>query len=240
MYAEVSPSLQYSNHALAPDQAIKLLERARIRVIPVYLVAPDAQLPYVEALAVDYPVAVKIAAVDIAHKAAVGGVVLGCRGPDEVIAARDRILADVGANMCSQGRDVVLSGVYVQSMVRGDLEVVLGIQRDPDFGPLVAFGLGGWAVETWADLNFRRPPLRARDVDSILCSTRAGALLSRHTDRFARALQDLRAGIEGLGELALELEDSLIELEANPLVVNAAGAFAVDAIGLTSGSYPNL
>ena len=122
------------------------------------------------------------------------------------------------------------AGVYVQSMRHGDLEVVLSVKRDPAFGPLVGFGLGGWAVELWNDIALRRPPLKHRDIEALLNTTRAGALISS-SDRFTSALQDLRTAIAGIGQLALDMDSELGELEANPLIVGSDGAYAVDALG---------
>ncbi len=233
--ATTEPSNRRSR-PLLPHEASDLLEANGVRVAPVHLVGMDAGIEVIEALDLTYPVAVKIAAAEIAHKAKYGGVVLGCQDPGAVLEAKTTIERDVTRAMAARGEDHVVLGVYVQPMLLGDLEVLLGIQRDPDFGPLVAFGLGGWAVEVWEDLSFRRPPLTDRDVDSLLSSTRAGALLSSTPDRFGRAIADLRRGIEGMSRLAIELADTLIELEANPMLVNASGAFAVDAVGLIATS----
>jgi hypothetical protein len=216
---------------LAPDEAMALLEKANVRVVPMHLMPSDAGEEWFGHREIKFPVAVKIAARFIAHKAKVGGVRLGCQTPDEVLRAKDSVLSAAARGLdAAQARQLREAGVYVQTMRHGELEVVLSVKRDPAFGPLVGFGLGGWAVELWSDIALRRPPLKPRDIDALLNTTRAGALICSG-DRFRSALQDLRTAIAGIGQLALEMDGELGELEANPLIVGTDGAYAVDALG---------
>jgi acetate---CoA ligase (ADP-forming) len=216
---------------LAPDAAMALLEKANVRVVPMHLMPSDAAEEWFDQRSIQFPVAVKIAAPFIAHKAKVGGVRLGCQTPEEVLRAKDSVLSAAARGLDGvQAGQLRQAGVYVQSMRHGDLEVVLSVKRDPAFGPLVGFGLGGWSVELWNDIALRRPPLKHRDIEALLNNTRAGALISS-SDRFTSALQDLRTAIAGIAQLALEMDTELGELEANPLIVGSDGAYAVDALG---------
>jgi acetate---CoA ligase (ADP-forming) len=216
---------------LAPDAAMALLEKANVRVVPMHLMPSDTAEEWFDQRSIQFPVAVKVAAPFIAHKAKVGGVRLGCQTPEEVLRAKESVLSAAARGLdAAQAGQLREAGVYVQSMRHGDVEVVLSVKRDPAFGPLVGFGLGGWAVELWNDIALRRPPLKHRDIEALLNTTRAGALISS-SDRFTSALQDLRTAIAGIGQLALEMDTELGELEANPLIVGSDGAYAVDALG---------
>jgi len=216
---------------LAPHEAMGLLEKANVRVVPMHLMSCDDSEEWFDEKHITFPVAVKIAARFIAHKAKVGGVWLGCQTPEQVLRARESVLSAAARSLDdARARQLREAGVYVQSMRHGDLEVVLSVKRDPAFGPLVGFGLGGWAIELWKDVALRRPPLKPRDIEALLNTTRAGALIASN-DRFASALQDIRTAMAGIGQLALEMDGKLGELEANPLIVGSDGAFAVDALG---------
>lgn len=216
---------------LPPHEAMALLEKADVRVVPMHLMPSDAGHEWFGGKNIEFPVAVKIAADFIAHKAKVGGVWLGCQTPEEVLHARESVLTATAAGLDgARAQQLQDAGVYIQTMRQGDLEVVLSVKRDAAFGPLVGFGLGGWAIELWKDIALRRPPLKQRDIDALLNTTRAGALVTS-SDRFTKALHDIRAAIAGIGQLVLEMDDELGELEANPLIVGSDGAFAVDALG---------
>src|SRR5207237_864746 len=100
-----------------------------------------------------FPVVLKIVSPDILHKTDAGGVVTGIRGPRELEEAYDRLL-----NQVRQARPAArIQGVLIQEMAEG-LEVILGANRDPHFGPLLLFGLGGVHVQALRDVKFRRAP----------------------------------------------------------------------------------
>jgi len=114
-----------------------------------------------------YPVVLKIASRDIAHKSEVGGVILNLKDDDEVAAAYEAMLANVAAAMPG----AVIEGVLVQHMVAGGQEVIIGALQDPQFGALVMFGSGGVEVEGLGDVAFALAPLDELEADYLLQNT---------------------------------------------------------------------
>lgn len=154
-------------------------------------------------------VAVKAAARDLLHKAAVGGVVVGVEGADAVAEAWERVTAAARAAGAS------VEGAVVQGMAAAGTELIVGVRRDPLFGPALVFGEGGAAVESRAQVTRRMLPLGEGEAD---------ALAAAHGPGVADA-------IRGVEALALALGDSLEAVEVNPLIVAADGtATAVDAV----------
>jgi acetyltransferase len=164
------------------------------------------------------PVALKLIAPDVVHKADVGGIALGLQGADEVRAAFEAMV-DVEAGQQAM----------VQEMAPEGREVILGAQRDPQFGPLLMFGLGGIYVEVFKDVAFRLAPLAEQDAQEMIAETAAGQLLAGVR---GEAAGDLAATVDTLrrvGQLAHDVP-CIAEMDINPLIVGAAGegAWAVD------------
>src|SRR5260370_949619 len=127
------------------------------------------------------------------------------------------------------------SGVpgLVQEMVADGLETIVGLSRDPQWGLVLAFGLGGVLVEVLKDVQLALPPLDAESVDRLLSEIKAAALLHGHRGVPPRDLQALRAAVLGLSALAMDLGDLIDEVDTNPLLALPVGqgALAVDALG---------
>lgn len=173
-----------------------------------------ADLEEVVALAgrVGYPVALKVAAQGVTHKTDVGGVALDLAGPADLEAAFRRLVGAVDD----------AERVAVQQMVRGEVELIVGMVRDPDFGPLMMVGTGGTYVELFDDVAFELAPLNARQAEEMLDRTAAGRLLAGYrgappADRDAVVETVLR-----LAQIALDWPQ-IAEIEINPLMVMAAG-----------------
>jgi acetyltransferase len=174
-----------------------------------------------EALAIaeqiGYPVAAKVEGPSIAHKARVGGVALMLETPVAVEAAFDRLM----------GVAQDAEGVLVQHMVEGGLaEIIVGMSRDPQFGAVIACGLGGIFVEMLRDVQLLVPPVSAADAQAALSRLRAAAVLER---------ADVEAVIDVLvrfSELCADLQDVIQEIDLNPLIARPPGhgACAVDSL----------
>jgi acyl-CoA synthetase (NDP forming) len=162
-------------------------------------------------------VALKVVSDTITHKSDVGGVRLGLRGDGEVTDAFAAIAR------VADGRG---DGVLVQAMVEGGVDTLVGVTRDPVYGPLVAFGLGGVDVELLGDVVFRLAPLTDRDASTMVRSIRA----ARRFDAWRGAPPSDVAAIEDallrIGRLADEIPE-IVELDLNPLRVRARGDGAV-------------
>ncbi len=167
-----------------------------------------------------FPVALKIVSRTITHKSDIGGVVLGLKDSNAVASAY--------AIMTERFRE--LDGVLVQKMAASGLETFVGMTRDPQFGALVAFGIGGTRVEIWGDVAFRVAPLTALDADEMLDAIRARKLLDGYRGAPAADRIALRNVLLGVSRLAMEAPE-VVELDINPLVAFAPGrgVIAVDA-----------
>ncbi len=177
---------------------------------------------------IGYPVVVKIVSPHIIHKFDVGGVVLNLQDPDQVREAYNQVLARALAAM----PDADIWGVYVQKFLPTSkgLETILGMHRDPHFGPLLMFGLGGVYVEVLKDVTFRIAPVRELGAYRMLREIRARALLDGYRGQPPRDIHALAQCIMRLSQLATEIE-AIQELDINPLLVMEVGqgAHVLDA-----------
>lgn len=171
-------------------------------------------------------VAMKIESPDITHKTEIGGVILKLDSEPDIREAY-RTLMQRAKQASPQGR---ITGVLVQTMSQGHLELVVGVQRDPVFGMIIMVGLGGILVEVLKDVVFRRAPFDVDEGLEMLAELRMSAMLDGvrgqpGVDRLAIAqlLADLSSWSAGM-------ESSLAELDLNPVLVGTAGPVAVDCV----------
>jgi acetyl coenzyme A synthetase (ADP forming)-like protein len=169
-----------------------------------------------------YPVALKVASADIAHKSDVGGVLLDLGDADVVQAGFERVVANARAAR----PQAVIEGVFVQRMLPAGQEVIAGVVRDPQFGPLVMFGSGGVEVEGLKDVAFGLAPLTASELDHMLADTWAGRKLAGYRSLPPADRAAVREVLARLAQLAHDCPQ-IAEIEINPLRVLPAGQGAV-------------
>ncbi|MBF0570657.1 MAG: acetate--CoA ligase family protein [Candidatus Omnitrophica bacterium] len=166
-----------------------------------------------------YPLAMKIASVDIVHKSDVGGVVLNIRDSQELSEKYEAMMARIKKAM----PDARLLGVNLIKMSSG-IECIVGITRDPQFGPAVMFGLGGVFVEALKDVSFRVVPFDGAEADRMIGEIKAKKIL----EGFRGMKADKPSIIKTL--LAVQkLAPYVKEIDINPLLTNQEGSYAVDA-----------
>jgi acyl-CoA synthetase (NDP forming)/GNAT superfamily N-acetyltransferase len=171
------------------------------------------------ATAVGYPVVVKADVPGLVHKTDAGGVLLDLRTDDDVRAGYRQLTGQFGER---------LTGVLIEPMITGGTEVIIGVQDDQMFGPLVVFGLGGVATEVLADHAARLAPLTETDADTLINSIRSAPLLHGHRGSPAADLPALRDVLMRVSRLADDLPE-VTELDLNPVIARQLGAVAVDA-----------
>jgi acyl-CoA synthetase (NDP forming) len=170
------------------------------------------------------PVVLKIVSPDISHKSDVGGVKLNLGSEEEVAAAFDEIVA---AARGAQPEATVL-GVSVQKMARPGVEVIMGMTTDPQFGPVLMFGLGGVFVEVLKDVAFRIVPLEPRDARQMIHDIQGFPVLEGFRGQEPAdlaALEDMLMRLSAFVEKHPEIQ----ELDLNPIFAYKDGALAVDA-----------
>jgi acetyltransferase len=200
-----------------------LLEAYGIPLIPGQVASNSAEA--VEAASsLGYPVALKIISSDILHKSDAGAIRLNLDTADEVHAAYQQILS----NSLDYRKDARIEGVLVEKMSSGGTETIIGMRRDPQFGPLLMFGLGGIYVELFTDIAFRLTPLTQDAALQMIMETRAGKLLSGIRGQIPADIDAVVSVILRLAQLSVDFPN-IAEIEINPLMVMTEGAMALDA-----------
>jgi acyl-CoA synthetase (NDP forming) len=181
------------------------------------------------ARALGFPVVLKVLSPDILHKTEIGGVRVGLRDEVAVVQAFREVL-DAAKRHYPQAR---LEGALLQEMVPPTaVEVILGVLRDPDFGPVVVFGSGGVLVELLKDSSLRLPPLSREEALEMIRETRGAKLLEGFRGRPPADVDALADALVRLSQLAVDLGDVVRALDINPLMVlpRGQGVRAVDAL----------
>lgn len=210
---------------LRPAEVTALLEAYGLRG-PRSEVAASEAATVACAERIGFPVAVKLASETLTHKSDVGGVVLDVRSAAEAAGAYRAIASRVEA----AGRAHEMSGVLVQQMVKQGIEAVIGVTRDPSFGPLIMFGLGGVQVELLKDVSFRVHPLTDADARDMVRSIRGYALLEGWRGAPAGDVARLEETILRISQM-LDDHPGIEEMDLNPVKVLGPGdgCIVVDA-----------
>lgn len=226
--ALASNPLKLSPGTMSEPDALALLAEAGVPVVE-HRVVRSADEAAAAAEAIGDAVVVKIVSADIPHKSDVGGVALGLRGAAQAKAAfertRDRAL--------TARPDARLDGALVARMLAGGVECIAGVHRDPVFGPVLMFGLGGIHVETLRDVSLRALPITRDDALAMVRELRAFAILDGARGRAPVDLDSIADALCALAGFALRAGDSLDSAEINPLIARSradGGCVAVDAL----------
>jgi acyl-CoA synthetase (NDP forming) len=177
---------------------------------------------------IGFPVALKIVSPDIPHKTEAGGVALNLASPNAVQAAAETMLTTV-RERCPTAR---LEGFLVSEMVKGGVECILGVHRDPSFGPVLTFGLGGIAVELIRDTVCALAPVDLAQARGMIGAIRTAPLLTGYRGGPAYDVEALAEAVVALSYLAAENADTVSAIEINPLVAmqGNGGVVALDSV----------
>jgi acetate---CoA ligase (ADP-forming) len=195
--------------------------------------APEAACATVEhaiaaAARIGYPVVMKILSPDIVHKSEIGGVLLDI-ADDDAVRAGFGLLLDRAKSAAPAAR---IEGVLVAKQLKGGVECILGIHRDPVFGPMAMFGLGGIFVEVLKDVVFRRCPFGVDTAEAMIRSIKGAPLLLGARGRETADIKALADMLSRLSGFAAAAGDRLQAIDLNPVLAmpEGQGAFAVDAV----------
>jgi acetyl-CoA synthetase (ADP-forming) len=172
-----------------------------------------------EAEKIGYPVVMKGCSAELAHKTEAGMVALNIGSAEEVAMVFDELTGKVNN----------LDGVLIEKMVRGNREFVIGLSRDPQFGPCVMFGLGGIFTEALKDVTFRVAPLSMEDALEMIDEIKTNKLLGEFRGSPAVDRRALAKALVGVGDLGIKY-DSIAEIDINPLIICGDKPVAVDAL----------
>ena len=173
---------------------------------------------------VGFPIVLKIVSGDIAHKSDVGGVALELADAAAVEAAYAAMMESVA----EAAPDATIDGVAVQAMAEPGTEVIIGTTTDPQFGPVMMFGLGGILVEVLKDVSFRIVPLEPRDAKQLIREIQGFPVLEGVRGQAGADLDALEQMVLQVSSFA-ESNPEVAELDLNPVIARPDGAIAVDA-----------
>jgi len=221
----VSQLLQGKSGALDEHEGKLFLKEFGIPIVEEQVaVSLDNALNIAERIG--YPVCLKVVSPQILHKTEAGGVALNISYPDALKKAYEDVLRNSKTYM--PGAEI--RGVLIQKMITGGTEVIAGITQDPQFGPVVLFGLGGILVEVLKDISMRIAPLLEGDAREMIEEIKGAPLLKGFRGRPPADLDSMVKVLLGLSTLAYSLKDRIQEVDINPLIVSEKGATAVDAL----------
>lgn len=215
--------------ALTEGEGLRLLSTYGIQVAADRL-CTSADRAVDAAIEIGFPVAMKVVSRDIPHKSDAGGVRLGVADAAGVHEA----YADIMAAVSAAAPEAVVDGIVVQRTVPRSLELFLGSRRDPVFGLLILVGLGGIWVELMQDVAVRMAPVDHSAAVAMLKSLRAARLLDGYRGGISADRDVVADCIVRFSEMAWDLQDTILEMDVNPLMCAGTEVVAVDALIRTS------
>jgi len=220
-------SLRLAAGAVNEADSLALLCAHGLPVVPVRTAscrddAADA------AAGLGFPVVMKVLSADITHKSDVGGVALNIADRDAALLAYDRMMTA----MREAVPDARIDGVLVAPMVRGGVECILGVHRDPAMGPVVMFGMGGVNVELFKDVSFRVAPVDLDEAHAMIAEVKSAPLLQGYRGAAPADVPALARAIVALSTFAMDAGGTLESVDVNPFAVLplGEGAIALDAV----------
>jgi acyl-CoA synthetase (NDP forming) len=214
---------------LSERESLELVSAAGIPVTALRE-ATDANSAVVAAREFGLRVALKLDATGLTHKSDVGAIRLGLSGDTEVAAVADELLA-LGETLAATG--VSVRGLIVEPMASPGLELIVGLNRDPDFGPLVVVGLGGVLAEVLDDVVIRLAPVTSDEATAMLDDLRGARLLDGVRGRPAADRAAIAAIIVAVAQLGVDRPD-IAAIDLNPVISGLAETIAVDALVVMS------
>jgi acetyl coenzyme A synthetase (ADP forming)-like protein len=175
---------------------------------------------------IGYPVAIKIVSPNIIHKTDLGGVKLHLSTADDVRDAFDLMMLRIR----QVAPEAHIEGIYVEKMLARGMEVIIGMSRDPQFGPMLMFGLGGIFVEVMKDVTFHLAPITTEEAFQMLKSTRSYEMLKGTRGKRGVDFAAIANGLQRISQLVTDYPE-IIELDINPFIVGDIGTepFVADA-----------
>ena len=208
---------------LTEIESKQLIEEAGMSVVPTKLAKSMK-----EAVALSkqsgFPVVLKIASPDIIHKSDAGGVKVGLKNAAQV----NRAYREIITSVTQRHPKAIIDGVSVQPMAKPGVEVIIGMSKDAQFGPVLMFGLGGILVEILKDISFRIVPLTRRDAREMIKEIKGYPVLEGYRGKEPVNIPSLEEMLLKVSDFA-EQNPEIKELDLNPIFAYRDGAIAVDA-----------
>lgn len=196
--------------------------------LPREKVAGDVEAAVEAAREIGFPVVLKAVSADLPHKTEAGAVLIGLNSENAVRQGYATILR----NVAKAAPTLKLNGMLVAEMVKGGLELALGISNDAEVGPVVMFGQGGVALELYRDVAFSDPTLDPRRAAALIDRTKVAQMMNGFRGQVGFDRKAVEAALVALGHLARDLGDAIEAIDINPFVVRPGngGAIALDGL----------
>lgn len=180
---------------------------------------------------IGYPVAIKAISGEVSHKTEADAVRLDLKDDSELARAYDEVIN----NLVRYNPKAEIAGVLVQEMVKSGTEVIIGVSRDPSFGPVLLFGLGGIFVELLKDVSLRLPPITRQDAEEMVREIKSYKILDGFRGKPKADVEAIVDILLKVSRLSVDLKDSIAEMDLNPVIVQSEGngAKVVDARFIT-------
>lgn len=207
---------------LTVEESRKILEFYKIPFVKSELVKKEEDVVHVSSK-IGYPLVLKIVSPQIIHKTDVGAIITDIKNEKELRKGFRKIVRNVKRKI----RKAKIDGVLIQKMVEDGQQVIIGGKKDPQFGQIIMFGLGGIFVEVFEDVSFRIVPISRFDAEQMIQDIKGYRVLKgfRGKKYDVKALTDVLLKVSKL----LEENQEIQELDINPIIVSSRGAVAVDA-----------
>ena len=217
--------LAEGRRTLSTTESRAILSAFRIPAVPTILTRSPAEA-LVAAESLGFPVVMKISSPQILHKSDVNGVRLNVANAHAVRSVYSELVGEAKRNM----PEAVIEGVTIERMHQSNSarELMIGVARDPVFGPIISFGAGGTTVEVHRDHAVALPPLNDYMIKKTVCRTRVAKLLGEFRNMPKINFEALWKVLQRISEMVCELPE-IVEMDINPLVADANGVVAVDA-----------
>ena len=214
----IQQAIARGQKTLSEYESSLVIKSAGVQVAPAALAKTKNEV-FRMAEKIGYPLVMKGCSAELAHKTEAGMVKLNVGNSEEAAHVFDELT----------GKIKNLDGVLIEKMVKGSREFVIGLSRDPQFGPCVMFGLGGIFTEALKDVTFRVAPLSLEDAMEMIDEIKTKKLLGEFRGSPAVDREALAKALVGVGDLGIKY-DSIAEIDINPLIIFGDKPVAVDAL----------
>ncbi len=227
----IKKALEEGRKTLTPFEAARIAKAYGIPVLEKQLARSPEEAAKI-ADGIGYPVVLEIESPQVIHKTEVGGIILGLNNAEEVAEAYKRIVENVRSKV--PGAEI--KGVVVRKMAPKGFESIVGMHRDPFFGPVIAFGSGGILVEVIKDVAFRVAPLSLEDAREMIEETKAYRLLKGYRDQPECDIEAVIDTLVRVSQLATDIPE-ISDIDINPFFVyeKGKGGLAIDVKILLAG-----
>ncbi|MBD3189299.1 MAG: acetyl-CoA synthetase [Candidatus Heimdallarchaeota archaeon] len=209
---------------LLEPESKKLIQELGITTTNFYVGTTADQVKKI-AEKIGFPVVMKIISPQILHKTDAGGVKLNLQTSEEVEIAYNEMMAKINQEF----PDADIRGVLVEKMAKPSTEIIIGVTRDPTFGPAIMFGLGGIFVELFKDVSFRIAPITIQDAKDMIQEIQALPLLQGFRGGPVVNLNLIIDTLKKVSKLSIEYQEDILEIDLNPIFAYEDSLLTVDA-----------